>query len=90
MGNKGRETPGTSHDPERRQVCRACGGPVGSVMKRHKTLGAYVPLWGPGPCHNPACALHVPEEDESHDGSSAGPAGTTSGEPLGDPPGRTA
>ncbi|MGW4027986.1 hypothetical protein ACWEFL_01500 [Streptomyces sp. NPDC004838] len=25
-------------------------------MKRRKTLGAFVPCWGPGPCRNTACA----------------------------------
>lgn len=36
-------------------VCPACGQPVETVVKRHKTLGAWVPVWGPGPCHNPEC-----------------------------------
>lgn len=26
-----------------------------TVIRRHKTLGAWVPVWGPGPCRNPAC-----------------------------------
>ncbi|QIP82720.1 hypothetical protein GLX30_12530 [Streptomyces sp. Tu 2975] len=60
MGSKGREVPRTSHDPK--QVCAACGQPVESVVKRHKTLGTYVPLWEPGPCRNPDCPLYVPPE----------------------------
>ncbi|WP_458245612.1 hypothetical protein [Streptomyces sp. MAI_2237] len=42
------------------QVCPVCGQPVETVVKRHKTLGAWVPLWTPGPCHNPECAAYVP------------------------------
>ncbi|MFG2942084.1 hypothetical protein [Streptomyces sp. NPDC048282] len=38
------------------QACPVCGQPVESVVHRHKTLGAWVPVWGPGPCRNPACA----------------------------------
>ncbi|WTN43311.1 hypothetical protein OHB00_33765 [Streptomyces sp. NBC_00631] len=40
------------------QVCRVCGQPVARVVGRHKTLGAWVPVWGPGPCRNPDCAEH--------------------------------
>ncbi|MEV4681752.1 hypothetical protein AB0K36_13365 [Streptomyces kurssanovii] len=60
MGSKGREVPRTSHDPQ--HVCAACGQPVESVVRRHKTLGTYVPLWEPGPCRNPDCPLYVPPE----------------------------
>ncbi|MFF4257291.1 hypothetical protein ACFY1L_39525 [Streptomyces sp. NPDC001663] len=42
-------------------VCPACGQPVETVVKRHKTLGAWVPLWVAGPCHNPQCEAYVPE-----------------------------
>ncbi|MFF8725016.1 hypothetical protein ACF073_00820 [Streptomyces sp. NPDC015171] len=38
-----------------RSVCPVCGQAVETVVKRHKTLGAWVPVWGPGPCHNPSC-----------------------------------
>ncbi|MBL1085439.1 hypothetical protein JK359_26320 [Streptomyces actinomycinicus] len=41
------------------RVCPDCGQPVDTVVKRHKTLGAWVPVWGPGPCHNPDCPSHV-------------------------------
>ncbi|MEU3984974.1 hypothetical protein AB0F77_33750 [Streptomyces sp. NPDC026672] len=37
-------------------VCPTCGQPVETVVKRHKTLGAWVPVWTPGPCRNPECA----------------------------------
>jgi hypothetical protein len=40
-------------------VCPVCGQRVDTVVKRHKTLGAWVPVWGPGPCHNPDCAAHT-------------------------------
>ena len=36
-------------------VCPVCGQPVETVVRRHKTLGAWVPVWGPGPCRNPDC-----------------------------------
>ena len=41
-------------------VCPVCGQPVETVVKRHKTLGAWVPVWTPGPCHNPECEAYVP------------------------------
>ncbi|MFE6824313.1 hypothetical protein [Streptomyces sp. NPDC057690] len=45
-------------DREQR-VCPTCGQPVQSVVRRHKTLGAWVPRWVPGPCHNPRCEAYV-------------------------------
>jgi hypothetical protein len=45
-------------------VCRVCGQPVDTVVRRHKTLGVFVPVWGPGPCKNPACEAYE-EESES-------------------------
>ncbi|MER5905246.1 hypothetical protein ABT150_35060 [Streptomyces mirabilis] len=43
-------------------VCPACRQPVTTtVVRRHKTLGAFVPVWGPGPCHNPECEMYVGE-----------------------------
>ncbi|MEU7060443.1 hypothetical protein [Streptomyces sp. NPDC046197] len=50
-------------------VCPVCGQPVQTVVRRHKTLGAWVPVWGPGPCRNPACR------------AGAEPAGDRPGEP---------
>ncbi|MEU1516733.1 hypothetical protein ABZ490_32090 [Streptomyces sp. NPDC005811] len=47
-------------DREQR-VCPVCGQPVQSVVRRHKTLGTWVPRWVPGPCHNPACEAYVEE-----------------------------
>ncbi|MFD3584838.1 hypothetical protein [Streptomyces sp. NPDC058683] len=44
------------------QVCPVCGQTVGSVVRRHKTLGAWVPVWRPGPCRNPDCAENRTEE----------------------------
>ncbi|MFF4030276.1 hypothetical protein ACFYZ2_10950 [Streptomyces sviceus] len=37
------------------RVCPVCGQPVETVVRRHKTLGAWVPVWTSGPCHNPEC-----------------------------------
>ncbi|WP_433452423.1 hypothetical protein ACQPXS_30325 [Streptomyces sp. CA-142005] len=39
-------------------VCPVCGQPVDTVVGRRKTLGAWVPVWGPGPCRNPDCAAY--------------------------------
>ncbi|MGJ7419461.1 hypothetical protein AB9128_26830 [Streptomyces cinereoruber] len=54
----------TSHmresEPRAEHVCPVCRGDVHSEIKRHKTLGVFVPLWGPGPCHNPDCAAYEP------------------------------
>ncbi|MDT0611658.1 hypothetical protein RM812_15670 [Streptomyces sp. DSM 40712] len=36
-------------------ACPVCGQPVETVVRRHKTLGAWVPTWEPGPCRNPRC-----------------------------------
>ncbi|MER6383891.1 hypothetical protein [Streptomyces sp. NPDC001250] len=36
-------------------LCPVCGQPVEAVVRRHKTLGVWVPVWGPGPCRNPEC-----------------------------------
>ncbi|QKW04973.1 hypothetical protein HUT18_24925 [Streptomyces sp. NA04227] len=42
-----------------------CGNWVGAAVRRHKTLGAYVPLWGTAPCRNPECSAYVdPDEPE--------------------------
>ncbi|MDQ0686197.1 MULTISPECIES: hypothetical protein [Streptomyces] len=45
-------------DREQR-VCPACGQPVQSVVRRHKTLGAWVPRWTAGPCHNQECEAYA-------------------------------
>jgi hypothetical protein len=46
-------------------VCPACEQPVTTVVRRHKTLGAFVPVWGPGPCRNPNCEAYAdPSGDE--------------------------
>nr|WP_320778900.1 hypothetical protein [Streptomyces sp. CRN 30] len=36
-------------------VCPVCGQPVRTVLRRRKTLGAWVPAWRPGPCLDPRC-----------------------------------
>lgn len=68
-------------------VCPVCGQPVETVVKRHKTLGAWVPVWGPGPCRNPDCATYTetgsrPAEQERSAGAQARPGG---GSGPGDP-----
>ncbi|MFB6844487.1 hypothetical protein ACFCXS_06410 [Streptomyces sp. NPDC056373] len=47
------------------QVCPSCGQPVDTVVRRHKTLGTWVPRWVAGPCHNPECASYDTEAAES-------------------------
>ncbi|MEU1040053.1 hypothetical protein [Streptomyces sp. NPDC005907] len=47
------------------QVCSVCGQPVATVVRRHKTLGAWVPAWVAGPCRNPECGTYADESDES-------------------------
>ncbi|MFE9608917.1 hypothetical protein [Streptomyces sp. NPDC006012] len=56
-------------------TCPVCGQPVKTVVKRHKTLGAWVPVWGPGPCHNPHCAACAgPADERTHRGPRENPA----------------
>ncbi|GAB3007575.1 hypothetical protein GCM10023080_086560 [Streptomyces pseudoechinosporeus] len=45
-------------------VCPVCGHPVEQVVRRHKTLGVFVPLWRPGPCKNPECQAYAAAEAE--------------------------
>ncbi|GAB1332485.1 hypothetical protein [Streptomyces sennicomposti] len=40
---------------EDEHVCPVCGQSVGTVVRRHKTLGVWVPVRRPGPCRNPDC-----------------------------------
>ncbi|QOV41592.1 hypothetical protein IM697_37325 [Streptomyces ferrugineus] len=47
-------------------VCPVCGQPVDTVVKRHKTLGAWVPTWVGGPCKNPDCEAYA-EEGAEHE-----------------------
>ncbi|MDN3296995.1 hypothetical protein QWM81_23700 [Streptomyces ficellus] len=62
----------TVHRPQGEQepVCPACGQPVGTVIKRRKVLGAWVPVWRPRPCQNPRCELYT-EGTEDEPGKSA-------------------
>ncbi|MFH9962594.1 hypothetical protein ACH4PR_14555 [Streptomyces mirabilis] len=75
-------------------VCPACRQPVSTVVRRHKTLGAFVPVWGPGPCHNPECEAYVGEPGvgaRSGGGAKAGGgggAGSRSVPGTGSEPGR--
>ncbi|MFF3553205.1 hypothetical protein ACWD4V_08715 [Streptomyces tsukubensis] len=67
MGSAAR---GTAHSPQTAFRCPECGERVETVMRRHKTLGAFVPLWGPGPCHNAACTAYTgPAESADGDGA---------------------
>ncbi|MFB7933968.1 MULTISPECIES: hypothetical protein [Streptomyces] len=33
------------------------------IKKRHKTLGIFVPVWAPGPCHNPDCSDYLQQPE---------------------------
>ncbi|MBV7697228.1 hypothetical protein [Streptomyces sp. TRM70350] len=57
-------------------VCPACGQPVDTVVRRHKTLGAWVPVWVAGPCRNPQCEAYAAEGAESEQRRPATPATT--------------
>ena len=47
-------------------MCAVCERPLGmTVKRRHKTLGVFVPVWGPGPCHNPDCPEYLEEPKPS-------------------------
>lgn len=64
----------SSHEAKRQAglMCPACKNPVDAIITgRHKSLGIYVPTWGPGPCHNPDCPEHVevPEHARTEDHS---------------------
>ncbi|MDN0195685.1 hypothetical protein [Streptomyces sp. S.PNR 29] len=56
-------------------VCPVCGQPVETVVRRHKTLGAWVPVWVAGPCRNPECEAFGEEGVEGAAGV-VGPEGT--------------
>lgn len=58
--------------PQGALVCPVCKQPVTAVVKRrHKSLGIFVPVWHPGPCHNPECPEYLetpaPEQPDHQD-----------------------
>ncbi|MFF4577251.1 hypothetical protein [Streptomyces sp. NPDC001389] len=44
------------------RICPACGKPVETVVRRRKSLGIFIPEWGPGPCRNADCPRSAPAE----------------------------
>jgi hypothetical protein len=52
-------------------VCPECGQPVATAVRRYKTLGVWVPHWGPGPCRNPECKEYVGESTAQPPGAHA-------------------
>ncbi|WP_125515049.1 hypothetical protein [Streptomyces sp. WAC 01529] len=70
----GSEGPRPGAGPQDEPVCGACGEPVGTVIRRRKVLGVFVPVWRPGPCRNAHCEVRVDDEAEA-----ARAAGRTSG-----------
>nr|WP_229875968.1 hypothetical protein [Streptomyces albaduncus] len=69
-------------------VCPACGQPVELVVRRHKTLGAWVPVWVHGPCRNPKCERHLAGQARQDTGSvtaeETGESGTAESAPARD------
>ncbi len=63
-----------------------------TVVRRHKTLGTWVPRWVAGPCRNPECAAYDAEDAEGgHAGEVTRPAAHTrptedTTPPAADPP----
>ncbi|WP_432010231.1 hypothetical protein [Streptomyces cucumeris] len=49
--------------PQEALACPACKGALDTVIKRHKTLGIFVPVWSPGPCRNPDCPEYREETE---------------------------
>lgn len=65
------------------RVCPSCGQAVETVVRRHKTLGAWVPRWVAGPCRNPECGARDAEDaDSGHtvEGARPGQASAAPGE----------
>ncbi|MFC8272709.1 hypothetical protein ACFUJR_09230 [Streptomyces sp. NPDC057271] len=62
MGKKEHEV-----GPQGKLFCPVCKQNVDAVVKRrHKTLGLFVPVWGPGPCRNPECPEYLEEPVQPH------------------------
>ncbi|MFD3377349.1 hypothetical protein [Streptomyces sp. NPDC058697] len=58
----------TEHEtsPPGTLVCPVCKHPLDmSIKKRHKTLGVFVPVWGPDPCQNPECLETLKEREHN-------------------------
>lgn len=51
---------------------------MSTVVRRYKTLGAWVPKWVDGPCRNPECEAYVPEGAEPDEPGARTSAGPTS------------
>nr|WP_093798391.1 hypothetical protein [Streptomyces sp. Wb2n-11] len=58
MGSNEHET-----EARARHVCPVCKQPVQTVIKRHKSLGVFVPVWRPGPCQNSDCSAYEAQEE---------------------------
>ena len=61
MDAKGRETTSRAQAVP---VCPVCGHPVGTTIRRYKTLGTFVPRWTRAPCGNPDCGSQQTATDE--------------------------
>ncbi|MGV9554496.1 hypothetical protein [Streptomyces sp. NPDC003401] len=49
-----------------KHVCPDCGQTVDTVVRRHKTLGTWVPRWVAGPCHNSDCGSFLEPGTAQH------------------------
>ena len=48
-------------------VCPTCKRPVETVVHRRKVLGAFVPVWGPGPCQHEDCPSYSAEGETAEE-----------------------
>ncbi|WP_369218354.1 hypothetical protein, partial [Streptomyces flavofungini] len=65
----GSEGPRPGPGPHDGYVCKACGDPVGTAIRRRKVLGVFVPEWGPGPCRNAQCEACATGRDDGRSGT---------------------
>lgn len=65
------------------KACPVCKQPVEALLRRHKTLGVFVPEWGSGPCRNPKCERYVQgAEDEAGEAAAQNRRADDTAEPL--------
>lgn len=54
-------------------ICPVCKQPVDTLVKPRKVLGAYVPSYSAGPCHNARCAACVDQTEAPPQAQAAAP-----------------
>ncbi|MEU8777371.1 hypothetical protein [Streptomyces sp. NPDC048606] len=53
-------------------VCPTCKQPLPATVRRHKTMGVYVPLYDDAPCANPSCRESGPAERRASEPDASG------------------